>query len=194
MGSARYLLTALLLAVLVTGCSGTVAGQGSYVPLEAGPATTDSESAEPTSSPPAPTATEETETTSAAPTSAAPTSAAPTTGEPPPDATTTGEPPPDPPPPSSDSLSDEGWVADSIELSEDIIGGFQGTAVVTNTADAPRSALFTFTVFVGEDSVASLIGSAADIPAGGSETVQLIGFDTFVEGPYIIDFQVDFTF
>ncbi|MBA2417194.1 MAG: hypothetical protein H0V64_15180 [Geodermatophilaceae bacterium] len=185
-GPARQLLTAVLLSVLVAGCGGTVSGQGSY--LRAGPAVPSSTGTPSTGAPTsgAPTTGEPTESTSAEPsptTENTSTSAAPTTAS----ATSA-------PPPPSEEFDSQGWVVESVEFSSDILGNFQGIARINNTADIPRSALFTFSLFKGEDLVAALIGSVTEVPPGDTVTVQLIGLDPFVEGPYSIDFQVDFTF
>ncbi len=190
MRGARNLLTAGVLALLVTGCSGAVSGQGSY--LGVGPATapttsvppseSGSTSAQQTTSTPQTTSAQQ--TTAATSTSAPPppTSAGPTTASP------TGAPPP------SDELSQDGWVVESVEFSESIIDTFEGTARILNSADTARSAVFTFTLFVGEDLVATMIASVSEVPAGDTVTAQLIGFDPYVAGPYSIDFQVDFSF
>lgn len=172
-GSIRRLGVAVVLAGLSAACGGTTTGQGSYVGV--GPA------AAPTTQPP--------ESTSAQP-PPPPATAAETT-------TTTAPPPATSAPPTatpSDELAAQGWVVDSVEFRESVINTFEGTARVTNTAAAARSALFTFTLFVDEDVVASMIGSVSEVPAGGAVTVDLVGFDPYVEGPWSIDFQVDFTF
>lgn len=183
MGRARYLLIAVLLALLAllaVGCAGTVSGQGSY--LGAAPAGTPTTAApsgsesQPSAGPPT---TQSTEGTSPAPTSAGPTTASSTGAS---------------PPPPGEQVSDQGWVLASVELQESVFESFEGSATVTNTADTQRSVLFTITVFVDENLVATSVGSVSDVAPGDSATVPLLGFDPFVEGEYSYDFQVDFTF
>jgi hypothetical protein len=179
-GPARQLLSTCLLVVVAAGCGGTEAGQGSYFGAGTTTAPT-TESApesetESTSAQPPPTAAS-TESTSAAPTSAVPTTASPTGT----------------PPPPSDELSEQGWVVGSVELRRSAFEAVEGDAQITNTADTERTALFAITLFVGEDLVASLIASVTAVPAGGTVTAPLIGFDPYVEGPYSIDLEVSFT-
>lgn len=184
-GSTRRVLAAVLLTGLAAGCGGTVTGQGNYLgagaPTTSTPPTTASsssasESTEPTSESPTPSATTTATTT---PTTVTTTSVVTTTTP--------------PPPPPGEEFNQDGWVVDTVEFS-DSFGFFDGTARITNTADAARSGLFTFTLFKDEALVATLIGTVTDVPPGDTVTATLISGDTYVAGPYSIDFQVDFSF
>lgn len=170
MGPARRLIIVGVLATLTAGCTATVAGHGEF--LGAGPAagsTSESSSPPGSGSPPA-TETSPGETTS----SPEPTSAAPTS--------------------STDELTDDDWVVDSVDLSADALDQFSGTAQLRNTADRSRSAVFTLTAFVGTDQVATLLGTVADVGAGQTATSQLLSTDDFVAGPYRFELSVDFSF
>lgn len=85
------------------------------------------------------------------------------------------------------------WRLDSITV-RDNLGDFGGRARITYTGDSPDSGtnVFTITVFKGGKDVASLQGSASDVPPGRTITAELISTDKFVPGPYTYDFQKDF--
>ncbi|MBA3524525.1 MAG: hypothetical protein H0T85_08250 [Geodermatophilaceae bacterium] len=163
-----------LSAVTCAGCAASVDGSGGY----AGGA-------------PAPTATDTT-TDTATGTTGTTTSASPTsTSAPAPSSTspaTTAA-----PPPAGGDLEDQGWLVASTSFTP-TLGIFFGTAEITNTATTPRSGIFTLTLSKGGTVIATLIGSADTIPAGQTATVDLIGGDTFVEGPYDVLFEVSFTY
>ncbi|WP_137990579.1 hypothetical protein [Streptomyces vilmorinianum] len=62
---------------------------------------------------------------------------------------------------------------------------------ITYTGDNPDGGTntFTITVFKGGKDVASLLGSASEVPPGRTITADLISTDKFVAGPYTYDFQ-----
>ncbi len=93
----------------------------------------------------------------------------------------------------AEGLSDGGWtVAEKdIKIKDDGLGSFGGTMRVKNTENGTQTGLFTLTVFQKDDQVASLQGSANEVEAGKTVTVQLISTDDFVKGPYTYDFQTD---
>lgn len=95
------------------------------------------------------------------------------------------------------SLSDGGWTVEeaSIQLKEDGLGDFGGTIRATNESGSDVSAaIFTLTVFSGNAQVASMQGTATEVEAGDTVTVQLLSSDSYVAGPYEYDFQTDVTF
>lgn len=88
--------------------------------------------------------------------------------------------------------SDKGWVLQSVAYKDDGLGTFGGTARVTNANGESKSAVFTITLGGGGSSpVASLQGSAQDVAAGKTVTVQLISQDKYKAGKYAVDFQTD---
>lgn len=181
---ARWLIGTILLVALA-GCSGSTAGQGLYLGSGAPPSSSESTSGEPPTST-APTTTSE-GTTSAS-----------TTSSPAPPPSTTAAPPPPPsssaPPSGPGGLIDDGWLVESFEYSGGASGLFEATARITNTEDTERSAIYTFTLFDGESIVATFLGSSNEVPPGDTVTATLISGDTFVEGEFSVDFQVDFSF
>lgn len=86
------------------------------------------------------------------------------------------------------------WRLDSITVRDNGFGDFAGRARITYTGDNPDGGTNTFTVTVFKDGkdVASLKGSASDVPSGRTITADLISTDNFVAGPYTYDFQKDF--
>ncbi len=74
------------------------------------------------------------------------------------------------------------------------LGDFGGRARITYTGDDPDGGTntFTITVFKGGKDVASLLGSASEVPPGRTITADLVSTDKFVSGPYTYDFQKDF--
>ena len=86
------------------------------------------------------------------------------------------------------------WRLDSITVRDNGFGDFGGRARITYTGDNAEGAIntFTITVFKGGKDVASLKGSASDVPPGRTITADLISTDKFVSGPYAYDFQKDF--
>lgn len=89
---------------------------------------------------------------------------------------------------------DDGWVVESFEYTVSPIGLVAGTARITNTADIPRGALYTFTLLDEETIVTSFTGSSNEVPSGDTATVTLLGGDTYVEGEFSYAFQVDYSF
>ncbi|MGA5193611.1 hypothetical protein [Streptomyces exfoliatus] len=83
---------------------------------------------------------------------------------------------------------------DSVTVRDNGLGDFGGRARVTYTGDNPDGGgnTFTVTVFKGGKDVASLLGSASEVPPGRTVTVDLISTDKFVRGPYTYDFQKGF--
>lgn len=86
------------------------------------------------------------------------------------------------------------WRLDSITARDNGLGDFSGRARITYTGDNPDGGTntFTITVFKGGKDVASLQGSASDVPSGRTITANLFSTDNFVAGPYTYDFQKDF--
>jgi hypothetical protein len=86
------------------------------------------------------------------------------------------------------------WRLDSITLRDNGLGDFGGRARITYTGDNPDGGTNTFTITVFKDGkdIASLIGSARDVPSGRTITADLVSTDNFVAGPYTFDFQKDF--
>jgi len=209
MGRIRALL-ALIPAILLPACAGTLTGQASY--LGQPPAATSSGSGgtggvPSSTSDPATTTPPGTGTTASGSTTFEPTGTPPSAGTTAATTTTSGgttsaggtTDPTSPssqsgPPPSGGELTAQSWTVRSTQFSADPAGNFQGTARITNTADRSRSAGFTFTLFQGETLLASLIGFGTEVPAGDTVTVSLISIDPYVDGEYSIDFQVDYTF
>jgi hypothetical protein len=97
-------------------------------------------------------------------------------------------------PAAPDGLADGSFTSEPPMLKDDGIGGFGGTARVTNTADKELTATFTYTIFKADAQVGSAIGVANAVGAGQTATVQLSSQDPFVEGPYRVEFQVDAEF
>jgi hypothetical protein len=89
--------------------------------------------------------------------------------------------------------ADKGWFLVSTHLPDHGIGDgdFGGMARITNTTRAAASAIFTITLLVHGRTVASLQGSAQNVPVGKTVTVQLTSQDEFQPGPYTLDFQTD---
>lgn len=90
-------------------------------------------------------------------------------------------------------LQNGDWRLDSIQLKDDGLGDFGGTARITYTgkdSDGGNN-LFTITVFQGKHLIATLNGSANTVMPGTTSTVQLISQDKFVGGQYKYDFQND---
>jgi hypothetical protein len=88
---------------------------------------------------------------------------------------------------------DKGWFLDSSSFPGHGIGDgdFAGTTRITNTSKTTASASFTITLLVNGGTVASLGGSAHDVPAGKTVTVKLTSQDDYQAGPYTLDFQTD---
>jgi hypothetical protein len=104
------------------------------------------------------------------------------------------EPPaPAPAEPASGSgdLSDGSFVSQPPQLKDDGLGDFGGTARVTNVSDSERSAILTYTFFKGGEQVGTAQGSASEVGAGETATVQLVSSDPFVAGVDRVEFQVD---
>ncbi|MFF7894840.1 hypothetical protein ACFZDI_23665 [Streptomyces sp. NPDC007907] len=86
------------------------------------------------------------------------------------------------------------WRLDSVQVRDSGLGDFAGRARVTYTGDNPDGGTntFTITVFKDDEDIASLKGSASDVPPGRTVTADLFSTDNFVAGPYKFDFQKDF--
>lgn len=175
-----------LIAVAALGaCTTTTDGQGLYVGLGPGPTSPSSSDPDPSPATTDPTAAS---TSTASTTTAAPPT---TTAAPPPP--TTSQPPPTSSP-SGDGLRDDDWVVETFDYGDNGIGLFDGTARIRNDAVTSRSALYTFTLFDGESIVATFIGTSSEVAAGDTVTATLVSGDTYVEGEFSVDFQVDFSF
>lgn len=89
-------------------------------------------------------------------------------------------------------LEDGDWRLDSVQLKNDGVGDFGGTARITYIGESQNADnLFTITVLDKNGGVvASLTGSAEGMDPGGTETVDLISFDKWKPGNYTsFDFQ-----
>lgn len=182
---ARPLALLVLLAALA-GCSGTTGGQGLYLGAGTGSVTTT-----PGASSTAPAS------TSAPPTTAETSTTTPTTTSSPPPTTTSAPPPPtatSAAPTGPEGLTDDGWVVESFVYSGTVGLLFEADSRIRNDADTTRSAVYTFTLFDDETIVAMFLGNSIEVAPGDSVTATLISGDTFVEGEFSVDFQVDFSF
>ncbi len=90
-------------------------------------------------------------------------------------------------------LQNGDWRLDSIQVKNDGLGDFGGTARITYTGKDSTGGdnLFTVTVFKGKKVVATLNGAANSVKPGTTATVQLISSDKYVPGLYKYDFQND---
>ena len=88
---------------------------------------------------------------------------------------------------------DKGWSFEHSSFPGHGVGDgdFGGTARITNANKTTASGSFTITLLVSGRTVASLNGSAQNVPAGGTVTVKLISQDEYQPGPYTLDFQTD---
>jgi hypothetical protein len=108
---------------------------------------------------------------------------------------TTAAPPTSAPAPTSGGkalpLSSGDWRLDSAILKDDGLGDFGGTGRVTYTGKSSDggSNVFTVTVFVGGQQVATLDGSVDSVAPGDQATIQFVSDDKIVPGPYTYDFQ-----
>ncbi|MDW4910908.1 hypothetical protein RB628_37740 [Streptomyces sp. ADMS] len=86
------------------------------------------------------------------------------------------------------------WRLDSVTVRDSGLGDFGGRARITYTGENPDGGTntFTITVFKAGKDVASLLGSASDVPPGRTITAVLVSTDKFVAGPYTYDFQKGF--
>jgi hypothetical protein len=91
-------------------------------------------------------------------------------------------------------MADGDWRLDTLQLKNDGLGDFGGTARITYTGSdsSGGSNVFTITVLKGSTVVATLNGSADNVQPDGTETVQLISSDSWKPGKYTYDFQTDF--
>lgn len=107
-------------------------------------------------------------------------------------------PPPPPPPPAAPPVAaglKDGSFSATDPILKDTFGSFSGSARVTNTSGKNvQGAILTFTLFKSGAQVGVLQGSAQDVGAGETQTVQLISSDTFVKGVDKFEFQVDTEF
>lgn len=90
-------------------------------------------------------------------------------------------------------LQNGDWRLDSIQVKNDGLGDFGGTARITYTGSDSSGGdnIFTVTVFKGKNVVATLNGGANTVKPGSTATVQFISSDKYVPGPYKYDFQND---
>lgn len=91
-------------------------------------------------------------------------------------------------------LSDKGWTVVSYELKDDGTGSLGGSARITNTASTSRTVVGKLVVFKAGTQVGNLDLSAQDVAAGQTVTVDLVGTDKYVVGPYTVQFQADMTY
>jgi hypothetical protein len=90
--------------------------------------------------------------------------------------------------------NDKGWVVQSLNVKNDGLGDFGGSARVTNTNDSSRTAVVTFTLFRNGHQVGVLQGSSSDVSGGKTVTVDLISSDKYSSGSYTYDFQADISY
>jgi hypothetical protein len=90
--------------------------------------------------------------------------------------------------------SDKDWVVQSTKLKNDGLGDWGGTARITNNSGDSRTMVCTITLFRAGKQIASLEGSAQDVAAHKTVTVDLISEDKYHAGKYSVDFQVDTTY
>jgi len=91
-------------------------------------------------------------------------------------------------------LEDGDWRLADLQVKDDGLGSFGGTARITYTGDDPDGGtnIFTVTVFnTNEKFLGTMQGSAQDVKSGGTVSVQLISTDDYKKGPYLYDFQND---
>ena len=83
------------------------------------------------------------------------------------------------------------WRLNSVSVKNDGLGNFGGVGRVLYLGKDTSGAsnIFTLTVFVHGKVVSTLIGSVDSASPGGISTVQFIGTDKFVKGPYTFDFE-----
>ncbi len=92
--------------------------------------------------------------------------------------------------------ADKGWLLERANFPDRSVGDgdFVGTARLTNANKSTASASFTLTVLANGQTVASLQGSAKNVPAGKTVTVQLTSQDEYRPGPYALDFRTDVSY
>jgi hypothetical protein len=95
-------------------------------------------------------------------------------------------------PPAPASPESKGFVLESINIQKDFIDDFEATARIVDTQGG-RGAGFTVTVFSGNQVVATLSGSANDMPADQAVTVDLISTDDYRDWDRY-EFQTDYEF
>lgn len=95
------------------------------------------------------------------------------------------------PPPTERKPADKSFRVETLNVEDDGLGDFGGTARVTNTASDEKSAIMTFTLFMGGKQVAVLQGAVDEVSPGQTVTVQLISSDDYRGGPFRYEFQVD---
>jgi hypothetical protein len=90
-------------------------------------------------------------------------------------------------------LQNGDWRMDSIQVKNDGLGDFGGTARVTYTGSDKNGGnnLFTITLFKGKNVVATFDGAANTVMPGTTVTVNLLSTDKYVGGPFKYDFQND---
>jgi len=98
------------------------------------------------------------------------------------------------PPADAGKPNDKGWVLQSFQPANDGLGDFGGTARITNTNDSEKTATFTITLARSGTQVGSLQGSAQQVAAGKTVTVQLISQDKYSADPVTSDFQTDISY
>lgn len=91
--------------------------------------------------------------------------------------------------------SDNGWTLASFTAKDDGLGDFGGTArIVNSSGKSVQGALITVTLLQGSDVVATLNGSASDVEAGKTVTVQMISQDEYRSGEFTPELQIDGTY
>lgn len=114
---------------------------------------------------------------------------------PPPTATPVpATPAPTPAPQAGTIHEDKQWVVDSLQIEEDFAGDFAGTARIRNDASAQRSAVWTISLFKGQELVGAMQGSAQDVDPGRTVTVEFVSDDDYVDGVTRWELQTDTTF
>jgi hypothetical protein len=90
-------------------------------------------------------------------------------------------------------LSDKGWALIDQKISKASYDTtYTGSMRVKNENADASTQTFTLTILKNGKSVGALQGSANEVAAGKTVTVQLISTDKYVKGPYTVEFQADF--
>lgn len=97
-----------------------------------------------------------------------------------------------PPAAPADPMTSKGWHAADIRVTTDQFGT-QITARVTNQQNETRTSVFTLTMLRNGQTVATATGSASDVPAGQTVTVQFVSTDKLTDTAGLeYQFQSDF--
>jgi hypothetical protein len=88
--------------------------------------------------------------------------------------------------------NDKGWVVQSLTVKKEYVtNDFTGSARITNTNTASKSGGFTITLFRHGRQLGVFEGTALDVAAGKTVTVELISNDRYTPGAFSYDFQAD---